>query len=92
MSSEIIPFPLKKRDPGPDNVRLDIIKRLTDIGSVLHIPDAEILHASADFSQLLAFSRRYNQSLNWIIFGNPDEMIMANYLAKPIISSGWKKA
>lgn len=76
MSPEIIPFPVKKRGLS------DIVQRLIEIGEVLHIPDAEILLASSDFHELLAFSRRYNQSLNWIVFGNPDEMIANTYRAK----------
>jgi hypothetical protein len=77
MTLEIIPFPVKKRGLN------DVLKRLIEIGDVLHIPDAEILLASSDFHELLAFSRRYNQSLNWIVFGNPDEMIATSYHAKP---------
>jgi hypothetical protein len=79
MNAEIVPFPLNKREQNSADVKLEVIKRLTEIGKVLRIPDAEILLASANFSELVAFSRRYNQSLNWIVFGNPDEMIAARY-------------
>lgn len=77
MTPEIIPFPAKKKGLN------DILQRLIEIGEVLHIPDAEILLASSEFHELIAFSRRYNQSLNWIVFGNPDEMIATSYHAKP---------
>jgi hypothetical protein len=73
---EVIPFPVKKRGLS------EIIERLIEIGKVLHIPDAEILLACSDFHELIAFSRKYNQSLNWIVFGNPDEMIVTSYRAK----------
>ncbi len=74
---EVIPFPVKKRGLS------DIVERLIEIGKVLHIPDAEILLACSDLHELISFSRKYNQSLNWIFFGNPDEMIVCRYRAKP---------
>ena len=73
---EVIPFPVKKKGPS------EIVERLIYIGKVLHIPDAEILLACSDFHELIAFSRKYKQSLNWIVFGNPDEMIVTSFRAK----------
>jgi hypothetical protein len=73
---QVIPFPVKKKGLSK------IVERLLEIGKVLHIPDAEILLACSDFHELIAFSRKYNQSLNWIVFGNPDEMIVSRYRAK----------
>ena len=74
---EVIPFPVKKRGLS------EIVQRLVEIGKVLHVPDAEILLACSDFHEMIAFSRKYNQSLNWIVFGNPDEMIVTSYRVKP---------
>jgi hypothetical protein len=73
---EVIPFPVKKRGLS------EIAQRLIEIGKVLRIADSEILLACSDFHEMIAFSRKYNQSLNWIVFGNPDEMILTSYRAK----------
>jgi len=67
MNAEIVPFPLNKREQNSADVKLGVIRRLTEIGKVLHIPDVEILLASANFSELVAFSRRYKSSFFKII-------------------------
>jgi hypothetical protein len=69
--------------------RLEILGRLTDIGRVLHLPDAEILLASTSPSELAAFCSRYNQSTQWVVFGNLDEMIAGRYERINEKQKGW---
>jgi hypothetical protein len=59
--------------------QIEIIGRLTEIGRVLQIPDAEVLLASTNVRELNAFCIRYNQSRRWVVFGCLDEMIADRY-------------
>ena len=59
--------------------QIEIIGRLTEIGRVLQIPDAEVLLASTNVRELNAFCIRYNQSRRWVVFGCLGEMIADRY-------------
>jgi hypothetical protein len=59
--------------------QIEIIGRLSEIGRVLGLPDAEILRASTNVQELNAFCDRYNQSRIWVVFGRADEMIGDRY-------------
>jgi hypothetical protein len=77
MTAEIVQFPVKERDPLRGKRWTALRKRLAHIGKVLDIREEEITRAGEDFFNLVRFTSKYNQSLDWIVRGDPVCMIRA---------------
>ena len=53
----------------------EILARLNVIGEALGLDRAEIENAATSDEALIDFTERHNQSLEWIVRGNPKVMI-----------------
>ena len=75
MTADVISLPVPEREPLPPKHRAGIRERLQQIGEALELPPAEIDRAASDMFVLIDFAQRHGQSLDWIVFGDPQPMI-----------------
>jgi hypothetical protein len=68
--------PITRLSVGPERARL-IRGRLEEIAGVLGIPRPAVDGAMSSDAKLVAFVYATNQSLDWVVLGNPASMIRA---------------
>ena len=68
------PFTTKVNQTDPTDLT-DAHVRIELIAGTLNLPHAEVVEATASDEGLIAFARRHNQSLDWILEGDVLGMI-----------------